>query len=91
MQRLAQAPDPQPASGKRGRGRLTYYPDRLFSMATLVMLVKDVHTSNGLFTILHEPTAKMQSVRYLLHFGSDFPSQRTWGRGMASIVEQLPA
>jgi len=88
---LAQAPDPQPALGKRGRGRLTYYPDRLFLMGAVVMLVKDVHTINGLFTILHEPTAEMSSVRHLLHYGPDFPSQRTWDRRMTSIVEQLPA
>lgn len=87
---LSQAPDPKPNPAKRGRGQINFYPDRLFIMGAVVMLVKDVHSVNGLLTMLQEPTAEMQSVRHLLHFGSHFPSQRTWDRRGAAIVEQLP-
>jgi hypothetical protein len=83
---------PMPAlSGKRGRGRPMFYPDRLFLKALVIMIIRHLHKIHELLTVLDQPTAEMSTLRILLTRDGNFPSRRTWERRLKAIPDTLPA
>jgi hypothetical protein len=83
-------PSPRPEHARR-RGRPTFYQDRLFLKALLIMIVRRIHSVSGLLAVLEEPTAEMQTLRTLLEHRGRFPSRRTWERRLAALPATLPA
>src|SRR3712207_3481268 len=81
---------PQPAAPAR-RGRPPVYPDRLFVMALVVMVVKRLPTVHALLAVLAEDTPEMAQVRALLSEGGRVPCRRTWERRLAALPATLPA
>lgn len=84
-------PTPPPAKTKRGRGRPSFYSERLFLKALVIMIVKHLHTPYELLCVLEQPTPPMKELRALLTEGGRYPSRRTWERRLASLPERLPA
>jgi hypothetical protein len=85
---LIPMPSPPP---KRGRGRPTVYPDRLFLQALVIMIVKRLHKVNEFLAVLAEPTPEMSHLRTILTDDQGrFPSRRTWERRLATIPATLP-
>lgn len=83
---------PTPRSlDKRGRGRPTTYPERLFVQALVIMIVRHLDTPYELFSVLMQPTAEMQTLRALLTVDGRFPTRRTWERRLAALPASLPA
>jgi hypothetical protein len=87
---VSRVPEP-PAVAKRGRGRPTLYPDRLFLQALVIMIVRRLHTPYELLSVLSQPTAEMQHLRALLSVDGRFPCRRTWERRLDAIPSTLPA
>jgi len=89
---LVQAIDclPEPPQ-KRGRGRQTLYPNKLFLKALVIMIVRRLHKVGELLSVLEQSTIEMQMLRLLLSEGGQFPSRRTWERRLAALPETLPA
>ena len=80
-------PDPP-----RRRGRPAVYPDRLFSKALVVMIVRRLPRVHGLLAVLDEPTPEMRRLRALLtDERGQYPARRTWERRLAAIPATLPA
>lgn len=85
-------PTPPPAKqGTRGRGRPSFYSERLFLKALVVMIVKHLHTPYELLCVLEQPTAQMGELRALLTEGGRYPTRRTWERRLAALPDKLPA
>jgi len=82
---------PTPPPAKRGRGRPSFYSDRLFLKALVIMIIKHLHTPYELLSVLQQPTAEMQALRSLLTQGGRYPTRRTWERRLASLPDKLPA
>src|SRR5579859_6681158 len=82
------APPPRP---HRGRGRPTFYTDRLFLKALVMMIVKHVHTPYELLTVLAQDTPEMVALRALLTEHGRYPTRRTWERRLAALPDKLPA
>jgi hypothetical protein len=76
---------------KRGPGRPRVYTDRLFFKALLIMIVRHLHTTNELLSVLAQPTPEMQLLRVLLSEEGKFPSRRTWERRLKTLPDTLPA
>ena len=77
--------------GKQGRGRPSFYSERLFLKALVIMIVKHLHTPYELLSVLEQPTPEMQALRSLLTQGGRYPSRRTWERRLKALPERLPA
>jgi hypothetical protein len=72
---------PMPAlPAKRGRGHPKVYPDRLFSKALVLMIVRHLHNVHELLSVLSQPTEEMRRLRALLCEQGRFPASRTWER-----------
>jgi hypothetical protein len=82
---------PEPPPGPRRRGSPTFYHDRLFLKALIVMIVRRIHSVHGLLAVLEQPTAEMQCLRALFTHQGRFPSRRTWERRLKSLPATLPA
>jgi hypothetical protein len=83
---------PTPAAlSKRGRGRPPIYSDRLFIKALVIMIVKHLHTTHELLSVLDQPTPEMLALRNLLTHNGHFPARRTWERRLAALPDKLPA
>lgn len=82
---------PTPPAHKPSRGRPVVYSDRLFLKALVIMIVKHLHTTHELLSVLAQPTAEMQALRALLTANGRFPARRTWDRRLAALPDQLPA
>jgi hypothetical protein len=55
---------PMPAlHTKPERGRPKVYPDRLFLMALVIMIVRHLHNVHELLSVLAQPTAEMRRLR----------------------------
>jgi hypothetical protein len=80
-----------PAPLKRGRGRPTTYPDRLFLKALVIMIVRHLHTVHELLSVLEQPTPEMRTLQTLLTLDGQFPTRRTWERRLQAIPTSLPA
>ena len=91
--RLVQLVDriPNPPAPKPRRGRPTFYSDRIFLKALVIMIVKHLHTPHELLTVLDQPTAEMLALRALLTENGRYPARRTWERRLAALPDQLPA
>lgn len=79
-----------PTPTHRSPGRPTFYSDRLFLKALLVMIVRRLHKVGELLAVLEEPTPQMQTVRSLLSEKGRFPSRRTFERRLKALPETLP-
>jgi hypothetical protein len=80
-----------PAPAKRGRGRPTFYSDRLFLKALVIMIVKHLHTPYELLCVLTQPTSEMEALRPLLTQAGRYPTRRTWERRLSALPDKLPA
>lgn len=80
---------PQPS--KRGRGRPSFYSDRLFLKALVIMIVKHLHSPYELLCVLEQPTPEMAVLRPLLREGGCYPTRRTWERRLKALPDKLPA
>jgi hypothetical protein len=87
VERIPMPPTPL----KRGKGRPTFYPDRLFLKALVIMILKHLHSPYEFFCVLQQPTQEMQTLRQLLSEQGRFPSRRTWERRLKAIPDHLPA
>jgi hypothetical protein len=83
-------PVPPPPT-KRGPGRPRVYTDLLFLKALVIMIVRHLHTTNELLSVLAQPTPEMQLLRVLLSERGKFPSRRTWERRLKTLPNSLPA
>jgi hypothetical protein len=84
------APPPDPTA-KRGKGRPSFYSDRLFLKALVIMIVKHLHTPYELLTVLEQPTPQMEILRSLLTEGGRYSTRRTGERRLARLPDKLPA
>jgi hypothetical protein len=82
---------PSPPATKRSRGRPSFYSDRLFLKALVIMIVKHLHTTHELLSVLEQPTPEMLALRTLLTQDARYPSRRTWERRLAALPDKLPA
>lgn len=80
-----------PAPAKRGRGRPSFYSDRLFLKALVIMIVKHLHTPYELLSVLEQPTSEMAVLRSQLSEGGRYPTRRTWERRLKALPDKLPA
>jgi hypothetical protein len=81
-----------PPPAKRGPGRPRVYTDLLFLKALVIMIVRHLHTTNELLSVLAQPTPEMQLLRVLLSERGKFPSRRTtWERRLKTLPNSLPA
>ncbi len=87
VDRIPTSPPPPP---RRPRGRPTFYSDRLFLKALLIMIVRRLHKVGELLAVLEEDTPQMRDVRQLLSEGGRFPSRRTFERRLKALPERLP-
>ena len=76
---------------KRKRGRPTTDPNRLFLQASVIMIVRQLHSLHELLSVLSEPTAEMHTLRSLLTIDGHFPTRRTWERRLQALPATLPA
>ncbi len=81
---------PMPAVGKR-RGRPMFHPDRLFSKALVIAIVRRLTKVHTLLTVLDLPTDEMHELSALLTENGRYPSRRTFERRLKAIPETLPA
>lgn len=79
-----------PPPAKRGRGRPRVYTDRLFLKALVIMIVRHLHTTNELLSVLAQPTPEMQLLGVLLSERGKFPSRRTFERRLKGLPDTLP-
>lgn len=80
---------PLPKQSQR-LGRPTFYNERIFLKAIIVMILKDIHTVYGFLTILEQPAPEMRKLRELLSQENRFPARRTWERRLKTLPEHLP-
>lgn len=84
-------PVPTPPLAEQRRGRPSFYSDRLFLKALVIMIIKHLHTPYELLSVLQQPTAEMQMLRALLTEGGRYPCRRTWERRLQTLPDKLPA
>lgn len=80
-----------PLPEKRGRGRPTVSPDRLFLKALIVMISRHRNIVHELLSVLEPQTPEMQPLRTLFTHNERFPSRRTWARRLNRRPDTLPA
>jgi hypothetical protein len=80
-----------PPSAHRARGRPSFYPDRLFLKALVIMIVRHLHRVHELLTVLEQPTPEMQTLRAALTLNGRYPTRRTWERRLKGLPTTLPA
>lgn len=90
VQLVDRIPTPS-VSAKRGRGRPSFYSDRLFLKALVIMIIKHLHTPYELLCVLAQPTSEMETLRSLLTQDGRYPTRRTWERRLAALPNKLPA
>jgi hypothetical protein len=90
VQLVDRLPAPPPPA-KRGRGRPSVYPDRLFLKALVIMIIRHLHRVHELLTVLEQPTPEMQALRALLTEKGRYPTRRTWERRLKGLPATLPA
>jgi len=81
---------PEPPPSPRRRGSPTFYADRLFLKALVVMIVRRIHSVSGLLAVLEQPSPEMQCLRELFTREGRFPCRRTWERRMKALPGTLP-
>lgn len=76
------------------RGRPSYYSDKLFLKALVIMIVKHLHTPYELLCVLEQPTPEMQTLRALMTEGGATllaaPGSAVLRR-LATLPDKLPA
>ena len=82
-------PNPPPPPRRR-RGRPTFYSEKLFLKALVIMIVRRLHRVGELLAVLDEPTPEMRMVRELLREEGRFPSRRTFERRLKALPATLP-
>jgi hypothetical protein len=82
---------PTPPPAKRGRGRPSFYSERLFLKALVIMIIKHLHSPYELLCVLKQPTPEMEALRPLLTQGGRYPARRTWERRLKALPDRLPA
>ena len=82
---------PEPPPAPRRRGSPTYYGDRLFLKALIVMTVRRIHSVSGLLGVLEQPSPEMQTLRQFFTQAGRFPCRRTWERRLKALPATLPA
>ncbi len=90
VQLVDRLPAPPPPA-KRARGRPSFYPDRLFLKALVIMIVRHLHRVHELLTVLEQPTPEMEALRALLTVNGRYPTRRTWERRLKALPTTLPA
>lgn len=80
-----------PPPAQQGPGRPRFYPDRLFLKALVIMIVRRLHKTHQLLSVLEQSTAEMKTLRALLTEKGRYPSRRTWERRLKGLPESLPA
>jgi plasmid stabilization system protein ParE len=81
---------PSPPPRRRRRGRPTFYSEKLFLKALVIMIVRRLHKVGELLAVLDEPTPEMRMVRELLCEQGRFPSRRTFERRLKALPQTLP-
>ena len=76
-----------PPPANRGRGRPKFYADRLFLKALVIMIVRHLHKTHELLTVLAQPTAEMQAVQALLTQDGRYPTRRCRSATAVRIAE----
>ena len=82
-------PNPPPPPRRR-RGRPTFYSEKLFLKALVIMIVRRLHRVGELLAVLDEPTPEMRTVRELLREEGRFPCRRTFERRLEALPGTLP-
>jgi DDE family transposase len=82
---------PEPPPAPRRRGSPTFYAERLFLKALVVMIVRRIHTVSGLLAVLEQPSPEMQALRECFTQAGRFPCRRTWERRLKALPTTLPA
>jgi DDE family transposase len=90
VQLVDRLPAPPPPT-RRARGRPSFYPDRLFLKALVIMIVRHLHRVHELLAVLEQPTPEMQALRALLTVNGRYPTRRTWDRRLQALPATLPA
>jgi hypothetical protein len=80
---------PAPPTAKQGRGRPSFYSERLFLKALVIMIIKHLHTPYELLSVLQQPTAEMQALRALLTQGERYPCRRTLSQTQPQIEQRI--
>src|SRR5215203_2931617 len=89
---IERIPSPPPPLRRR-RGRPTFYSEKLFMKALVIMILRRLHRVGELLAVLEEPTPEMKMVRQLLSEQGRFPTRRTFQRRLTAgcIDTGLPA
>jgi hypothetical protein len=86
---IERIPSPPPPLRRR-RGRPTFYSEKLFMKALVIMILRRLHRVGELLAALEEPTPEMKMVRQLLSEQGRFPTRRTFQRRLKALPERLP-
>ena len=86
IERILSPPPPL----RRRRGRPTFYSEKLFMKALVIMILRRLHRVGELLAVLEEPTPEMKMVRQLLSEQGRFPTRRTFQRRLKALPERLP-
>jgi hypothetical protein len=86
---IERIPSPLPPLRRR-RGRPTFYSEKLFMKALVIMILRRLHRVGELLAVLEEPTPEMKMVRQLLSEQGRFPTRRTFQRRLKALPERLP-
>ena len=86
---IERIPSPPPPLRRR-RGRPTFYSEKLFMKALVIMILRRLHRVGELLAVLEEPTPEMKMVRQLLSEQGRFPTRRTFQRRLKALPERLP-
>ena len=87
---IERIPSPPPPLRRRRRGRPTFYSEKLFMKALVIMILRRLHRVGELLAVLEEPTPEMKMVRQLLSEQGRFPTRRTFQRRLKALPERLP-
>jgi hypothetical protein len=80
-----------PVQYGQGRERYKDYSDQLVLEALVIMIVRRLHTTHKLLSVLAQPTGEIRLLRALLSVKGRFPSWRTCERRLAALPASLPA
>ena len=86
---IERIPSPPPPLRRR-RGRPTFYSEKLFMKALVIMILRRLHRVGELLAVLEEPTSEMRMVREVLCEEGRFPSRRTFQRRLKTLPKRLP-
>src|SRR5215211_5814431 len=86
---IERIPSPPPPLRPR-RGRPTFYSEKLFMKALVIMILRRLHRVGELLAVLEEPTPEMKMVRQLLSEQGRFPTRRPSQGRLRALPERFP-